>query len=343
MSDDPILTVSHVGKSYGRHVALDDVSLALAPGRITCLLGPSGCGKSSLLRLIAGLEPTDAGEIAMAGATLSGQGGHVPPERRDIGLVFQDCALFPHLDVTANVGFGIAHLGKAERAARVAALLERFRLGHRARAWPHTLSGGEQQRVAIARALARDPAVLLLDEPFSGLDGDLRAEVRRQVLDGLAQTRAAVLIVTHDPEEAMLMADELALMRDGRLLQAGTPADCYARPASIEAARLLGPVSVVPAQVTAGMAETPFGTLATELPEGPARLMLRPEALALAETGAPVMVTAARLGGGFSEVTVEAGGATAMLRHAGPSPALGAAFVKIDPIRASLFEGLSRE
>jgi len=343
MNDAPILTIAHVGKNYGAHVALDDVSLALAPGRITCLLGPSGCGKSTLLRLIAGLEEVGAGEIAMAGATLSGPACHVPPEQRNIGLIFQDFALFPHLDVTANVGFGIAHLAKPERAARVAALLERFRLGHRAKAWPHTLSGGEQQRVAIARALARDPAVLLLDEPFSGLDGDLRAEVRRQVLDGLAQTRAAVLIVTHDPEEAMLMADELALMRDGRVLQAGTPAECYARPRSIEAARLLGPVSVVPATVKDGVAETPFGTLATELPDGPARLMLRPEALALAETGAPVTVSAARLGGGFSEVVVEAEGAIATLRHSGEAPAQGPAFVRIDPERTRLFAGPSRE
>ncbi len=339
MEDSPVLSVANVGKAYGSHVALDDVSLALAPGRITCLLGPSGCGKSTLLRLIAGLEEVGAGEIAMAGAILSGPGCHVPPEQRNIGLIFQDYALFPHLDVSDNVGFGIAHLGKAERATRVAALLERFRLGHRAKAWPHTLSGGEQQRVAIARALARDPAVLLLDEPFSGLDGDLRAEVRRQVLDGLAETRAAVLVVTHDPEEAMLMADELALMRDGRVLQAGTPAECYARPASIEAARLLGPVSVVPARVKSGMAETPLGTLATELPDGPARLMLRPEALALAGEGAPVTVTAARLGGGFSEVTVEAGGATATLRHAGAPPEPGSAFAAIDAAKARLFAG----
>ncbi len=339
MSDAPILTIAHAGKSYSRHVALDDVSLALAPGRITCLLGPSGCGKSTLLRLIAGLEPADAGEIAMAGALLSSAAGHVPPEQRDIGLVFQDFALFPHLDVTANVGFGIAHLARAERAERVAALLERFRLSHRAKAWPHTLSGGEQQRVAIARALARDPAVLLLDEPFSGLDGDLRAEVRRQVLDGLAETRAAVLIVTHDPEEAMLMADALALMRDGRVLQAGTPAECYARPVSIEAARLLGQVSVVPAVVRGGVAETPFGSLPADLPDGAARLMLRPEALALAEAGAPVTVTAARLGGGFSEIIVEAEGATASLRHAGGAPPIGRGFVRIDPARARLFAG----
>jgi iron(III) transport system ATP-binding protein len=192
--------------------------------------------------------------------------------------------------------------------------------------------------VAIARALAPEPAALLLDEPFSGLDGDLKAEVRQVVLSGLRAARAAILIVTHDPEEAMLVADELALMSAGRLLQTGSPRDCYLNPASLAAARLLGPANLVPARVEGGVARSPFGAVSTDLPDGPATLMIRPEGLRLAAEGAPVAIVDVHFGGAFHEVTVEAEGAAAMLRHTGPDvPATGTARVALDPERVRLF------
>lgn len=330
--------ISEVSRHYPGLTALDRVSLDLHAGRIACLLGPSGCGKSSLLRVIAGLEPVDAGEIVAEGRMLSSPGATVPPEARNIGLVFQELALFPHLDVAGNAGFGLDRLSASERRARALTLLDRFKLGHRADAWPHTLSGGEQQRVAIVRALARSPAALLLDEPFSGLDGDLRTEVRRLVLDGLRGADTATLMVTHDPEEAMLAADDLALMHGGRLLQTGSPRDCYLDPVSVEAARLLGPANLIAAEVTDGVARSPFGALPFDAPDGPATLMVRPEGLTLAAEGAPVTIAEVRFGGAFHEVIVEAQGAAATLRHAGgASPTPGPAFVALDRRFARLF------
>ena len=234
------VAVRSVTKRYGETLAVDRATLELQPGRITCLLGPSGCGKSTLLRIIAGLERADEGEIEAGGRLLLGRGANVPPERRRIGFVFQDFALFPHLTALQNVTFGLKGEPAAEARARATELLERFRLSARASAWPHSLSGGEQQRVAIARALAPRPTALLLDEPFSGLDGDLRSQVRDAVLAGLRDTEAAVLVVTHDPEEAMLLGDEVLLMTEGRIVQSGTPEECYFRPNSVAAARLLG-------------------------------------------------------------------------------------------------------
>jgi iron(III) transport system ATP-binding protein len=316
-------------------VALDSVSLALHPGRITCLLGPSGSGKSTLLRVLAGLEPIDGGTIAVNGKICSNPGATVPPEARGIGLVFQDFALFPHLTVAQNVAFGLDRLDRGARRVRALELLDGFKLAHRADAWPHTLSGGEMQRVAIARALARQPAALLLDEPFSGLDGDLKAEVRALVLTGLRAADAAILIVTHDPEEAMLAADDLALMSAGTILQSGSPQDCYLNPVSIAAARLLGPTNLVPARIEAGRALSPFGWLPVQQADGPAALMIRLEGLRLVAEGAPVNVRAVQFGGAFFEVTVEAEGVTAVLRHNEPvRPEKGHAQVSIVPDRS---------
>ncbi len=331
----PTLDIRAVTRAYPGIVALDAVSLALRSGRIMCLLGPSGSGKSSLLRVLAGLEPVDAGEIEASGRLISAPGYTVPPESRDVGLVFQDLALFPHLTVAQNVAFGLNKLDRRTRRARALDLLEGFKLGHRADDWPHTLSGGEMQRVAIARALAREPAALLLDEPFSGLDGDLKADVRAVVLSGLRAARAAILIVTHDPEEAMLIADDLALMSAGRLLQTGSPEDCYRNPVSLAAARLLGPANLVPAKVEGGVARSAFGSLPVDGPDGPATLMIRPEGLRLVAEGMPVSISAVHFGGAFVEVTVEAGGVTATLRHsASELPAFGRAHVVIEPARA---------
>lgn len=334
----PVLTIRGATRRYGRRLAVDGADLTLAPGRITCLLGPSGCGKSTLLRLIAGLEPLDAGEIRAGERRLSGPGTHVPPERRDVGLVFQDYALFPHLRVAENVAFGLEDGPRRERRARALALLERVRLAARADAWPGELSGGEQQRVALARALAREPGAVLLDEPFSGLDGALRAEVREAALAALRAAGAAVLIVTHDAEEAMLMADDLALMSQGRILQCGPPEQGYLAPVSMAAARLLGEANLLPGRVVGGVAETPFGDLpAPGRPEGPVEVMARPEAFRLGQ-GVEAEVAAARFLGPAVTLTLAAGGCLAEVRTAGPAPAPGQRVrVSLDPARCRLF------
>ena len=218
-------------------------------------------------------------------ATLAEPGHDMPPEARRVGFVFQDYALFPHLTVAENVGFGLSRLPRAERAARVTEALARVRLEDRGAAWPHQLSGGMQQRVALARALAPRPAVLLLDEAFASLDARLREQVRDDTLHVLQQSGIPALIVTHDAEEAMFMADRIALMRDGRVEQVGTPEDLYLRPKNPFVARFLGEVNEVPAIVRSGVAYSALGDLPAGLPDGPARLLLRPEGLRVLPAG----------------------------------------------------------
>ena len=217
---------------YGRGPdVVRDTSLTLDAGRVHCLLGDSGCGKSTLLRLICGLEQASAGTVQVGGEMVDGGGVFVPPERRPVGLVFQDFALFPHLSVLGNVMFGMERPRKRGRRAgasdprrkRAEALLDRVGMAGRGKAMPHTLSGGQQQRVALARALARDPKVMLLDEPFSGLDAMLRERVRTQTLELLAEAGVAVLMVTHDPHEALVSADTVSVMRQGRIAVTGDP------------------------------------------------------------------------------------------------------------------------
>lgn len=299
------LTCHEVVRRFGDRLAVDRVSLTLTPGRVTALLGPSGCGKSTLLRLIAGLEPLDGGEIRLDGETLADARRSRPPERRRIGLVFQDHALFPHMTALDNVAFGLKG-GRAERRAAALAWLERVGLGDRARAWPHALSGGQQQRVALARALAPEPRALLLDEPFSSLDPHLRAEVRDEVSQTLRASGAAVLLVTHDAGDAMRMADDLLLMDRARILQSGSPEVCYRRPVSLTAARLLGDVQLIRGARRDGRIATPFGTLDGAGPDGPARVMCRPEALVPAEGGMAVRVAAVAFAGARRDVTLEA-------------------------------------
>lgn len=322
----PVLTLAAVTRRYGLVTAVDGAGFALGAGRIACLLGPSGSGKSSILRMIAGLEPVDAGQIHVGGTCLSEAGRTVPPERRGVGLVFQDNALFPHLDVAANVGFGIAHLPAAVRRDRVAQLLDQFHVGHLAASYPHMLSGGEQQRVAIARAMARAPALLLLDEPFSGLDGDLRERVRDALLADLRASGATVLVVTHDPAEAMLMADDLLLMAGGHILQCGSPADCYRNPVSLTAARLLGEVVTLPGRLAGGMIETPLGHFeAPGLGDGQGLAVLRPHHLQIAtRDGTQACVVGARFAGGCWHVTAEVAGHRLPLRLTGEAPPEGA-------------------
>lgn len=334
------MTVRSVTKRFGDVLAVDEVAFELHAGRITCLLGPSGCGKSTLMRIIAGLEAADEGEIEAEARLLEGAGVRVQPEQRRIGLVFQDFALFPHLTALANVTFGLKGKPAAEKRKIGMELLDRFGLADRASSWPHNLSGGEQQRVAIARALAPRPSALLLDEPFSGLDGDLRAHLRVSVLTGLRDSDAAVLIVTHDPEEAMLLGDDLLLMSEGRVIQRGTPEECYRRPRSAVAARLLGRANVLPAVVESGRAECAFGSWPVEQwPDGPATAMLRPEALRPSTNGVAAEVVAVHFGGVWYEVHLRVGEQRATMRLIDQPPAVGDVLkIDIAPQHAALLE-----
>ena len=268
---------------------LRGLSLAAGPGEILCLLGPSGCGKTTLLRLAAGLEPLQAGRITLGGRTIAEPGREVPPEARGVGFVFQDYALFPHLTVEDNVAFGLRFVPRAERKRRIADALARVGLEAHSRAWPHMLSGGQQQRVALARALAPRPSVLLLDEAFASLDARLREQVRDDTLHVLQEAGIATLIVTHDAEEAMFMADRIALMNQGRIEQLGTPAELYLGPASRFVATFLGEVNRLPARRRGGRVETVLGDIelrdrpldpALPREEGaPLEVLLRPEGL----------------------------------------------------------------
>ena len=285
----------------GERPAVDGADLSLACGEITALLGPSGSGKSTLLRAIAGLERLDAGDIRFAGEIWSGEGVHREPEMRRCGVVFQDYALFPHLTAVDNAAFALNRLPRRERRRRALARLETVELAERAFAYPHELSGGEQQRVALARALAVDPDVMLLDEPFSGLDRRLRGELRETTAKALRESGAATLIVTHDAEEAMALADTVALMNAGSIIQTGPPDRLYLEPASETAARLLGDVEAFDAIVLRGRAETPLGPVETAAREGGrVRVLVRPEGVIVddaATEGAPADVIARRPAG----------------------------------------------
>jgi iron(III) transport system ATP-binding protein len=322
--ESTLLTVQAVSRSYGPRLAVVEANLTLRAGEITALLGASGSGKSTLLRLIAGLEPVDSGEIRLGNTVLSCPGRTLAPEQRGIGLVFQDYALFPHLSVLDNVRFGLRELARNEQRSRAEAALDRVGLRERATAWPHWLSGGEQQRVALARALVRGPEVLLLDEPFSGLDAHLKAGVRRDLTETLRAAGTATLIVTHDAGEALMMADRLVLMESGRVIQSGTPVDCYRHPASVAAARLLGDVNVIPVAVVGGVARTPWGLVAAPaLEDGPAQLLLRPHDLGLAVGGTPARVIGRGFAGAFSQVEVQLGDQRLQMHLSGPDPAVG--------------------
>jgi iron(III) transport system ATP-binding protein len=225
----PRLEIRNLSRSFEGRAVVDDVSLRIMPGQVTCLLGPSGCGKSTTLRMIAGVEMQDSGSIHVDGKLICDTIFRVPPERRGIGLMFQDFALFPHLSVADNVGYGLRG-SRASKRGRITELLERVDLHRFIDGYPHQLSGGEQQRVALARALAPKPRIMLMDEPFSGLDNRLRDGIRDETLSILKEEDTAVLLVTHEPDEAMRMADEIALMRDGRIVQQGAPYNVYTRP-----------------------------------------------------------------------------------------------------------------
>jgi len=237
------LTFDNVVVGLGGRVVLDRLTLALAPGEIVCLLGESGSGKSTVLRVAAGIQRIDAGSVRINDEIVSGPAVHVPPDRRGIGLMFQDFALFPHLTLLENVIFGLKKLGRAAALAQARAALTRVGLGDREHDYPHRLSGGQQQRLALARTIAPRPGILMLDEPFSSLDARLRETVRGETFAVLRETHATTIIVTHDPEEAMLLGDRIALLRHGRIAQIDTAAAIYKSPIDLSAAMTpLGPV-----------------------------------------------------------------------------------------------------
>jgi iron(III) transport system ATP-binding protein len=281
------LAFDRVSLSYGNIPAVRDVSFILEPGEIVCLLGPSGCGKTTLLRIAAGVERPQSGRVLIDDIEVVGPSRFVPPEKRNVGLMFQDFALFPHLSIIDNVAFGLNSLshGQARTEARLA--LKRVGLAAYEHDYPHRLSGGEQQRVALARAIVPRPQVMLMDEPFSGLDQRLRDQVRAETLALLKETRATAMLVTHDPVEALGLADRILLMRGGRLVQAGTPRELYEAPIDAEAARFFSDSNELTAVIRRGAAETPLGTFpAGRLPEGSAALvMIRPQALSPAADG----------------------------------------------------------
>jgi iron(III) transport system ATP-binding protein len=284
MTTPAAIEVVGARKQFGRTPVLRGVDLPVAPGAVVALLGPSGCGKTTLLRAIAGLEHIDAGTIAIAGTTVAGDGVDVAPERRRVGMVFQDWALFPHLDVGGNVGYG---LPKRDRTPdRIERALSLVGLDGMAARPPSTLSGGQQQRVALARAIAPQPSVLLLDEPFSNLDTALRVQVRTELHALLVELGVTTIFVTHDQEEAFVLGDQVAVMVDGEIVQRDDPATLYARPATPWVAGFVGDANLLVAEADGTSASTPVGRVPLlDARRGRTTVLLRPEELHLSAGG----------------------------------------------------------
>ena len=349
------LILENVRRTFGCAKAVDGVSLTVKAGELVCLLGPSGCGKSTALRLAAGLEATESGRVLLDGRVVDDSVAiFIPPEGRHVGFLFQDYALFPHLSVQDNVAFGLGRLPEAERVSRVQEVLAQVHMAEHALSFPHTLSGGQMQRVALARALAPRPSLMLLDEPFSGLDSRLRDQIRDETLHVLKNSGVATLMVTHDPEEAMFMADHIVLMRKGRVVQSGAPGTLYNHPADAFTARFFGEVNVIEGRVREGQVSTPFGDLpAKGHAEGSAvQVLVRPEGLDLGglsskrRRAAKAEVLAARMLGRASLIHMRMtwGRGEALHLHARVPgnflPEEGEVIdVRLDPARAYVFAG----
>jgi len=277
------LVLSAIHHAYGDVMAVKSLDITVKPGEVVCLLGPSGCGKTTALRIAAGLEVPQSGAVYLNGSQVFGDGVFLPPEKRNIGLVFQDYALFPHLSVYDNIAFGLKSLPHNEKHSLIIEMLHEVGMGDYSDSYPHMLSGGQQQRIALARALARNPNLILMDEPFSGLDARLRDKVRDRTLHVLKRLGSAALMVTHDAEEAMFMADRIAVMLDGSLVQIGTPDELYFSPKTAFVAEFFGEVNHILATVKSNMAETPLGPIeAKGFKEGDkVEVIIRPEALSL--------------------------------------------------------------
>lgn len=255
------LSFENVERRYGESFALKGFDLDIAPGTIVCLLGPSGCGKTTLLRITAGIEKPSNGRVLINNREVAGPNRFVPPEQRGVGLMFQDFALFPHLTILDNVAFGLKALPKAEAHQQARSVLARVGLQDYADQYPHILSGGQQQRIALARAIVPRPAVMLMDEPFSGLDVQLRQSMQEETLTLLRETRATTLIVTHHPEEAMRLGDKIAVMDRGRIVQVGDAQTLYETPAALFVARLFSEINEIHCPVDGDTIETPVGRL----------------------------------------------------------------------------------
>jgi iron(III) transport system ATP-binding protein len=276
----PSLEARHVSRTFGALTAVNDVSLVLEQGQVLALLGRSGSGKSTLLRILAGLEGIDDGQVLSKGEVVATRSVALPPEKRGLGMVFQDYALFPHLTALGNVAFGLHAMGKQRAQDLAADWLDKIGLMERANYFPHQLSGGEQQRIALARALAPSPSAILMDEPFSGLDPFLRADLQRTMVSTLRAAGIAALVVSHDTEEALAIADHVAIMDYGRVIQSGKPNEVYDAPLSLDAARALGPIWSMAATGDNGAVVTPFGTFPTTL-LGNVIVAARPETTSL--------------------------------------------------------------
>lgn len=291
------LIADQISRRFGDHTVVDHISMTLAPGEITALIGQSGSGKTTLLRLLAGMERCDTGRVLSGDTELSSPNKHIPIEKRRIGLVFQDFALFPHLTALENVMFGLRNLSKDEKIERASTWLNRVGLTHRRDAYPHHLSGGEQQRTAIARALAPEPIAILLDEPFSGLDPSMRDQVREVALDAVRASGIPSLLVTHDAGEALVHADKIAVISGGKLLQTGAPEHVYTSPNSLETAKALGPVHQIK---TSSLPKSWSGGL----PVAGDTVCYRPEALQVT-AGSEFTVKRLRLAGPVTELELE--------------------------------------
>ncbi len=268
------LTFDQVERTFDDKIALAGVSLHIAPGEVVCLLGPSGCGKTTLLRIAAGIERPTGGRVLINDQEVASQTRFVQPEERNVGLMFQDFALFPHLSIIDNVAFGLRQLSASEARREAMALLARVGLERYADQHPNILSGGEQQRVALARALVPRPAVMLMDEPFSGLDIQLRERLQEGTLELLRETRATSMIVTHHPEEAMRLGDRIAVMRDGRIVQVGGAEELYRQPADLFVAHLFSEINEIPWRVESGALRTPLGVFAAPALQDGAKAVL---------------------------------------------------------------------
>ncbi|AID89515.1 ABC transporter ATP-binding protein [Klebsiella michiganensis] len=304
-----MLELSSISKSFAGTRVLENLNLTVAAGSRTAIVGPSGSGKTTLLRILAGFETPDSGRIVMQGRTLFAQGTFIPAHLRGVGYVPQEGALFPHLNVADNIAWGLDG-SRQEKYQQVAALMERVSLDRQlANHWPHEISGGQQQRVALARALAQRPALMLLDEPFSALDTGLRAATRKATADLLAQAGVASILVTHDQNEALSFASQVAVMRQGRFAQVGTPYEVYSRPVDEETALFLGDALVLPAELRGGRARCAIGEISTDDPHavGQGRVMLRPEQLVISPSpadGQPLTVRDVDFSGHLSTLTL---------------------------------------
>ena len=299
MITTPALIAESLSREFGTHKAVDQADLRLESGQITALIGSSGSGKTTLLRMLAGMERPDSGRVLSGSEELSSAAKFVPIEKRRIGLVFQDFALFPHLNVLENVMFGLRNLPKQERREVAGDWIEKLGLGHRRDAYPHHLSGGEQQRTAIARALAPAPVAILLDEPFSGLDPAMRDQVRDAALEAVRAANIPALLVTHDASEALVHADQIAVIDSGKILQVGTPEDLYRKPINLKAARALGPVHQIETAALPHHWKSMFATTSDTL-------WYRPEALSILP-GNAFSVLKTRLAGPVTELQLALG------------------------------------